>query len=152
MAVHPKAAWLDAMGIDRWVERGSVEAVPAADTASTVQWLSRPTAAILTVVSCAPLDDEATAVLGKMLSAIKVSREHCALALVDAPVAVSGLGTLAVLVLAMDADETLWAAAVSDASKAVEVVAHPARFADAPGLKRPAWEALKRLEQRLHVR
>lgn len=148
---HPRAAWLDAMGVDRWVVRGATDESDGQTTGGVaVQWLSCPDSPRLTVLTCSPLGPASHVVLDRMLAAIQVVKSDCAVGETDLPGAVSSMAATPVLVLAQDGEEPAWQAEFAHHTARVEVIAHPDRFAADPSLKRPAWEALKRLEHTLN--
>ncbi len=150
--VHPHAAWLDAMGVDRWVRR-SAPAEPAESTPydSAVSWQAVVDSPVLAVLSCSPLDGASTDVLDRMLAAIQVSRLDCAIGLVSAPNDLLSVTQHTLLILSSEGDEAGWRDALAGRGGHTEIIAHPDRFSADPALKRPAWEALKRLERTLNA-
>ncbi|MEM9605003.1 MAG: hypothetical protein AAGA11_19225 [Pseudomonadota bacterium] len=145
MTPSARAQWLDAIGVERWVQR-----VGAHDTLDAPVAV-RDTAAAdlppprLTVVSPA-LRDAEQAVLDKMLSAIALQPGDWALQSTDGAALSLPQDGRAVLVLAPVDHELAWSVACEAYTGVATVVAHPSRFTAEPHLKRPVWESLKQLE------
>lgn len=141
MSEPTRAQWLDAIGIDRWVARDAPASTQVLTT-ETHQSAPDVESDVLTIVvdSLAAGD---RVVLEKMLAAISVPLSRCAI--VDSANGYLPDSPRPVLVLAAAGTEAIWSDHCAAFSGVAEVVAHPARFVDEPGLKRPAWEALKRL-------
>lgn len=130
-----REAWLDAIGIDRWVRRDS----PSMSASS-----AGAPAPVLTVCS-GPLSAAEQAVLEKMLAAISVPLSACAVHLGET-IGFELPTDARPLLLLSDAEREAECRSIASAyAGPIAVVAHPSRFASQPDLKRPAWEALKHL-------